>query len=104
MKKLNIYILSKLFILKKNISFISTFKHCSTTFLKKLFFFVKFFLYILDCFYADLKNNFKKTKKKHHFDIFQLEKYFQKQPQLHFQTGELSVSPYFLLFSHSQWY
>jgi hypothetical protein len=43
MKKLNIYILSKLFILKKNINFISTFKHCSTMFLKKLFFFVNFF-------------------------------------------------------------
>jgi len=30
---------------------------------------------------------FKKIKKKHHFDAFQNEKHFEKQPQLHSQTG-----------------
>jgi hypothetical protein len=29
-----------------------------------------------------------KNKKKHHFDIFQHKKHFEKQPQPHFQTGK----------------
>jgi hypothetical protein len=44
------------------------------------------FLYVLDRFDAlILKINFLKIKK-HHFDIFQHEKHFKKQPQPHSQA------------------
>jgi hypothetical protein len=30
--------------------------------------------------------------KKHHFDVFQHKKHFEKQPQPHYQTGVKSIS------------
>jgi len=45
------------------------------------FFFLKiiFFVYFESFWCVDLKNNFFKNKK-HHFDAFQNEKHFEKQP------------------------
>ena len=64
---------------------LSIFKNAGQpAFLKKSFFLLKINFFI--CFGSfrcvDLKNNFLKIKK-HHFDAFQHEKHFQKQPQPH---------------------
>jgi len=54
---------------------------------KKSIFFAKnnFFICFGSFWCANLKNDFKKIKK-YHFDTFQYEKYFEKQPQSHLQT------------------
>jgi hypothetical protein len=57
--------------------------------IKNIFFYFKliYFFCIFGWFWhANIKNNFKKTKKKHYFNIFLGEKHFDKHPLSHSQT------------------
>jgi len=72
-----------------------------------IYFKLIFFLVFSDHFDMLSQKLFLKNKKKYYFDVFSSEKYFEKQPQLYFQTFHFLCREIFLksqIFEGSQYF